>query len=233
MQFKIILLFNVLFTFNLLAGIGEGQSASGPLPVELTSFSATVKSTSTGSATNVVLLNWTTATEVNNYGFEVQRASFREDGTTPVQGDWSTLGFVAGHGNSNSPKEYSFVDTDIKVAERSRSYRLKQIDTDGKFEYSDVIELKNNLTKEYVLEQNYPNPFNPTTVISYSIPTASHVIVKVYDVLGKTITTLVDKSQETGSYKVIFNATELSNGIYFYKINAGEFISIKKMLLLK
>ncbi len=216
----------ILFTltFHLQAGIGEGQSTTGPLPVELTSFSASIKG-------DVVLLNWTTATEVDNYGFEIAR--LRSTKQNSAEASWETLGFVNGHGNSNSPKEYSFVDTSTPLSASSVSYRLKQIDTDGKLEYSDIIELKTNLLKNYVLEQNYPNPFNPTTVISYSIPIASFVSVKIFDVLGNTIATLVSKNQEVGSYKVNFNATELSNGIYFYKIRAGKFTSIKKMLLLK
>ena len=220
-----ITILTILFAmaFSIQAGIGEGQSATGPLPVELTSFSAHFNKLNDQSS---VLLNWTTATEVDNYGFEVQRAS------TPLSPRaWETLGFVNGHGNSNSPKEYSFVD--LNPLNGNSKYRLKQIDTDGKFEYSDIIELKTNLLKNYILEQNYPNPFNPTTVISYSIPTASFVSVKVFDVLGNTIATLVNEHQEVGSYKVSFNASALSNGVYFYKIHSGGFTDIKKMLLLK
>ncbi len=220
------LLLSILLSISisLQAGIGEGQSEVGPLPVELISFSASVKD-------DVVLLSWTTATEVNNYGFEIAR--LRSTKQNSAEASWETLGFVEGHGNSNSPKDYTFIDSDITVAERSRSYRLKQIDTDGKFAYSEIIELKSNLSKKYILEQNYPNPFNPTTVISYSIPNASYVAVKVFDVLGKEVSTLVNKNQESGSYKVLFNATELSNGVYFYKIQSGNFIEVKKMLLLK
>ena len=156
----------LILTISLHAGIGVGESAVGPLPVELTSFSASVKG-------DVILLNWATATEVNNYGFEIQRATNLR-GLANLEG-FKTIGFVNGHGNSNSPKDYSFVDSNPLAG--SVSYRLKQIDTDGKYHYSTVIELSNTLSKEYVLEQNYPNPFNPTTVISYSIPKASHVSV--------------------------------------------------------
>ncbi len=199
------------------AGIGSGKSATGPLPVELVSLTANVNG-------NVVVLNWTTATEVNNYGFDVQRAV---SGTE----EWETIGFVNGHGNSNSPKDYSFVDASNHGGKVS--YRLKQIDVDGSFNYSMVVELNTSLVKEFMLEQNYPNPFNPTTVISYSIPTDSHVSIKVYDVLGNLISTLVNKNQTTGIYKVDFDANELNNGVYFYKIQAGNFTSVKKMLLLK
>ena len=213
-------------TLSLQAGIGSGESALGPLPVELTSFSASVNGDASTSSATIVLLNWTTATEVNNYGFEVQRTSF------PLSPHvWETLGFLNGHGNSNSPKDYSFVDANPLSG--TACYRLKQIDNNGRFKYSDIVVLKSNLGKKYVLAQNYQNPFNPTTVISYSIPNASHVSIKVFDVLGNTIATLIDKNQEIGSYKVSFDATKLSNGVYFYKINAGQFTSTKKMLLLK
>ncbi len=208
--------FLILATLHLQAGIGAGESATGPLPVELTSFSAAVNG-------DVVVLSWTTATEVNNYGFDVEKMLNGTDA-------WETIGFVEGHGNSNSPKDYSFVDTSTPL---SASYRLKQLDTDGAFNYSSIVEVKNILSKEYILEQNYPNPFNPTTVISYSIPKSSHVTVKVFDVLGNLISTLVNENQEANSYKVNFDASKLSNGIYFYKIQANDFSAVKKMLLLK
>lgn len=219
MYFKFTILLTIFLVINLQAGIGSGESEVGGLPVELTSFSASLQG-------DLVLLNWRTATEVNNYGFDIEVST---SSTT----SWEVIGFVNGHGNSNSPKEYSFVDTSTPLSASSMKYRLKQIDIDGAFEYSPVIELKSKLSKEYILEQNYPNPFNPTTVISYSIPKASHVSVKIFDVLGNTIATLVNQSQEIGSYQVNFDATALSNGVYFYKISANKFISIKKMLLLK
>ncbi len=226
-KYVLVSVLTILFalTISLPAGIGSGVSQTGPMPVELISFSATIKG-------DVILLNWKTATEVNNYGFEVQRSA-NSVGLT----EWETIGFVEGHGNSNSPKYYSF--TDSNPLNGAISYRLKQIDTDGKFEYSPVIEIESNLLTEYVLEQNYPNPFskgsggNPTTVISYSIPKATHVSVKVFDVLGNVIATLVNENQAIGRYKVNFDATTLSDGVYFYKMSAGEFTSIKKMLLLK
>ena len=221
---------------HLNAGIGEGVSAVGALPVELTTFTATV-------TIDNIQLNWTTATEVNNYGFEILRQSAKGE-----QNDrWSLLGFVEGHGNSNSPKEYSFVDESVFPG--LYQYRLKQIDTDGSFEYSEIIEVQFGVVPtEFVLDQNYPNPFNPSTVISYSIPTASNVSLRVFDVLGNLITSLVNQNQDAGNYKIYFNAGELSNGVYFYKIqvypadggavdpesSSGQgFIAVKKMLLLK
>jgi hypothetical protein len=207
-----------LFVLRLSAGIGAGESPTGALPVELISFTAKVIG-------HTVELNWRTATEVKNYGFEVERA------TTKSEQGWSRIGFVEGHGNSNSPKEYSF--TDVPQIETKFQYRLKQIDTDGKYGYSSVVSIEIKAPTQFTLNQNYPNPFNPATIISYSIPISSNVKLQVYDVLGNLVVTLVDESQEVGSYAVTFNANALSNGIYYYKIQSGSYVSVKKMLLLK
>ena len=207
-----------LFIFKLIAGIGVGESLTGALPVELTSFTAKVVG-------NTIELNWITATEVNNYGFEVERyLNMTLDG-------WQRIGFVEGHGNSNSPKEYSF--TDSPKGGITFNYRLKQLDTDGKYAFSNVISIEVNLPLKYILNQNYPNPFNPGTNILYSIPRSSNVILSVYDMLGNLITNLVNENQEAGNYLVNFNAYELSSGIYYYKLQAGDFVAVKKMLLLK
>ena len=193
-------------------------SPSGALPVELTSFTAKVVG-------NTIELNWITATEVNNYGFEVERSS------NMTMNEWERIGFVEGQGNSNSPKEYSF--TDSPKGGSKLSYRLKQIDTEGKYAYSNVINIEINLPIEVRLNQNYPNPFNPSTNISYSISKSSRVVLRVYDVLGNLVTTLVNENQEIGSYTIDFNAGELSSGIYYYKLQADNFVAVKKMLLLK
>ena len=207
-----------LFIFRLIAGFGVGESPTGALPVELTSFTAKVVG-------NTIELNWITATEVNNYGFEVERyLNMTLDG-------WQRIGFVEGHGNSNSPNEYSF--TDSPKGGITFNYRLKQLDTDGKYAFSNVISIEVNLPLKYILNQNYPNPFNPGTNILYSIPKSSNVILSVYDMLGNLITNLVNENQEAGNYLVNFNADELSSGIYYYKLQAGDFVAVKKMLLLK
>ena len=211
-------LFFSLFIITLIAGIGVGESTYGALPVELTSFTAKVVG-------NTIELNWITGTEVNNYGFEVERSS------NITLGGWERIGFVEGQGNSNSPKEYSF--TDSPKGGSKFSYRLKQIDTDGKYAYSNVINIEINLPIEVRLNQNYPNPFNPSTNISYSISKSSRVVLSVYDVLGNLVTTLVNENQEIGSYTINFNAGELSSGIYYYKLQVGDFVAVKKMLLLK
>ncbi len=191
------------------------------VPVELTSFTANVNG-------NNVLLNWQTATEVNNYGFEIQRSAFSDQ-----RSEWNTIGFVKGNGTSNSPKEYSF--TDIVSQSGKYSYRLKQIDIDGSYKYSDIVEVNIGTPEKFELSQNYPNPFNPSTTIEYSIPKNSvqNVQLKIYDVLGREVATLVNGKQEAGRYKVKFNANNLPSGIYFYTLRAGDFVATKKMILLK
>ncbi len=190
-----------------------------PLPVELTSFTANVSGSS-------VRLNWQTATEVNNYGFQVQRK--KANGKS----NWEKVGFVEGAGNSNSPKSYTF--TDVVNSAGKYSYRLKQIDVDGSFKYSDVVEVTVATPNKFELSQNYPNPFNPTTTIKYSV-VGNSVPVKlaVYDVLGRLVKTLVNKNQGAGNYEVRFNANNLPSGIYFYKLAACNFNSVRKMILIK
>ncbi|PJA97032.1 MAG: hypothetical protein CO129_03370, partial [Ignavibacteriales bacterium CG_4_9_14_3_um_filter_34_10] len=143
-----------------------------------------------------------------------------------------------GHGNSNSPKDYSFIDQE-KVAERSRSYRLKQIDIDGGFRYSQEVEVKvEAISTEFTLFQNYPNPFNPSTTIKYSIPNnmkseMSNVKIVVFDILGNVVATLVNENKAAGNYEVKFDGSNLSSGVYFYKLQSGSFVQTKKFLLMK
>lgn len=217
---KTIIIILFLFSIQLFAGIGIGYSDVGSLPVELTSFTA---KQSVGS----VELQWATATEVSNFGFDIERASLV---TQNNQTNWTQIGFINGHGTCNSPNNYSFIDN--KPLNGKSQYRLKQVDKDGAFKYSNTVEVVSVILK-YDLAQNYPNPFNPSTVITYSIPISSNVLINVYDVLGERIKTLVNQFQEAGSYKINFNAVGLSNGIYFYKIQSGNFVATRKMLLLK
>ena len=195
----------------------------GVVPVELTSFTATANA-------KEVTLSWSTATELNNQGFEVQR-KFGSN-------DFVTVGSVTGHGTTTSPNQYSYAD---KLAYQGKYfYRLKQIDFGGKYEYSQTVEINWSPFTSYKLEQNYPNPFNPTTTIGFGISASPNpseggalVILKVYDILGNEVKTLVNKEMETGYHSVDFNASELPSGVYFYRIQVGSFIDMKKMILLR
>ncbi|MCG6913041.1 T9SS type A sorting domain-containing protein [bacterium BMS3Abin03] len=196
----------------LMDSVGNPQ----PLPVELVSFTAEVMN-------NSVELNWQTATEINNYGFDIERSA--------DSGKWQKIGFVEGHGNSNSPKQYSYTDKN-PIDGSNFKYRLKQIDTDGKFEYSAAVNVK-LVPDEFTLYQNYPNPFNPNTKIKYYIPKSSQVQIIVYDILSNEITTLVNEEKPAGNYEVQFDASNLPSGAYFYKLQAGSYTKTMKMLLLK
>jgi Lamin Tail Domain/Secretion system C-terminal sorting domain len=189
-----------------------------PLPVELSSFSASI-------VNEGVKLEWRTETEINNYGFDVERSS------TPLGTKWNVIEFIKGFGNSNSPREYLFVDKNITCGEYA--YRLKQIDNDGTFEYSKILEVTVNVPLKYELNQNYPNPFNPATEIAFTIPQAGMVTLKVYNTLGEEIAVLVNGFIEPGIHTVNFNASGLNSGIYFYKLESRDFIQVKKMILLK
>ncbi|MFH1197853.1 MAG: T9SS type A sorting domain-containing protein, partial [bacterium] len=185
--------------------------------VELSSFSADV-------IDRKVKLEWLTSTEVDNYGFEIERKSGNKD--------WNKIGFIKGHGSSNSTKEYSFTDKSINGGGKFQ-YRLKQIDTDGSYSYSETVEVT-VLPNQFMLSQNYPNPFNPSTVISFQLPVISNVKLKVYNILGNEVTTLVNEQKEAGYYEIEFNASQLPSGVYFYALRAGDkFGSTKKMLHVK
>jgi photosystem II stability/assembly factor-like uncharacterized protein len=197
------------------------------LPVELTSF--TVNSVEG----NRVSLQWETATEVNNYGFEIERQNSNKINKLSELNadDWKSIGFIEGHGNSNSTKLYSFIDESVSGGSNF-VYRLKQIDIDGKYEYSDLVEIK-VVPVNFELTQNYPNPFNPTTIIKYSVPMKSQISLTIFDLLGREISKLVNGVQETGVYEASFDASKLSSGIYYYTLSAGDFTQTKKMMLVK
>jgi hypothetical protein len=215
-----------LLNFSTSQAIGISlYQGSNPLPVELTFFSAKVLE-------NAVKLNWRTETEVDNYGFDIERKNLP---INPRQGEenngWGKIGFIEGNGNSNSPKEYSFADR--SATNGKYSYRLKQIDNDGQFEYSNIIEIEIAVPDNFELSQNYPNPFNPSTLISFSIPTSGFITLKVYDVLGNEVATLVNEEKQPGVYEITWNAENISSGIYLYQLKAGNFTQTKKLILMK
>jgi len=204
----------------------EGSSDI-PLPVELTSFTSKYLN-------DKIQLNWVTKTEVNNYGFNVERRI--------NDSEWNSIGFVAGHGNSNSPKEYSYSDKDLFAGGSLFQYRLKQVDTDGTFEYSDVVEV-DVMPTQFELSQNYPNPFNPSTTIRFSLPHASQIKIELFNIIGEQVATLADGMYESGFHKIEFsakggsasggNAYDLPSGAYIYRLTSESFVQTKKMLLLK
>ena len=186
------------------------------VPVELTSFAASTNG-------DEVALSWTTATETNNQGFQIERMT--------AGGSFEQIGYVAGFGTTTEPKAYSFVDT--KLEEGSYTYRLKQMDYDGTYTYSSEVSVEVELPLEYSLDQNYPNPFNPSTTIKYAIAEDGYVKLAVYNMLGEEVAMIVNSVQKAGRYEVNFNATGLSSGVYVYRIETASFTSSKKLMLMK
>jgi hypothetical protein len=185
------------------------------VPVELTSF--------TGSSTSGnVTLNWSTATETNNMMFEIER---RKENS-----DFVLVGFVEGKGTTTEQHEYSYIDRDITTGKYF--YRLKQIDFDGTFEYSNEVEIE-AAPSSFSLEQNYPNPFNPATTIKFNLPAKEFVSLKIYDLLGDEVAELLNEEKPAGSHSIEFDASGMASGTYFYKLQAGSNITTRKMILLK
>jgi hypothetical protein len=187
------------------------------IPVELTSFAAEV------NENRNVVLNWTTATETNNQMFEIERSSDKTN--------FLTIGYVDGFGTTTEPQSYTYTDADINSG--SYSYRLKQIDFDGHYAYSEVVDVVITGPFTFALNQNYPNPFNPSTTIEYSIPNKSNVTISVFDAIGNELEILYSGEKEAGVHQVTWNATNYASGIYFYRLNSEKFVQVKKMLLLK
>jgi spore germination protein YaaH len=198
------------------------------VPVELLSFSAT-------SNANNVLLNWTTATEINNKGFFIQRLDLFQKGLF----NWVDVGFVNGYGSTTEKKYYTFVDNNVKPSRYK--YRLIQVDFDGTKKEAVQTEVNVLLPENCVLEQNYPNPFNPSTKISYQISKQSSVTLKVFDVLGNEVATLVNEEKQPGSYEVEFGTKNVklssggqyASGVYFYQLKAGSYTTTRKMIYIR
>jgi glucose/arabinose dehydrogenase len=193
------------------------------IPVELISFNATL-------VNGKVRLDWSTATETNNVGFSIERAS--------NESDFEEIFFIVGNGTSTNRNIYSYTDESVRSG--VYYYRLKQVDLDGSFKYFEVVSIVVGVVSKFILEQNYPNPFNPSTTIKYTIPSVtlsgvegSRVQLKIFDVLGNEVATLVDEYKPAGNYEINFNASGLVSGIYFYRLQAGSFVETKKMILLR
>lgn len=196
-------------------------TTTSALPVELTTFAGNVND-------NEVSLNWETATEVNNYGFEIER---QKSELGSINLSWEKIGFVEGHGNSNSPKLYSFSDNSITAG--TYYYRLKQIDVDGQFEYSDVIEVSITQPESLELFQNYPNPFNPKTNIKFSLKESSNVVLTIYNTIGQEVAVLINQNLEAGIHTSVFDGSNLNSGIYIYSLKTENSTITKKMIMLK
>jgi hypothetical protein len=194
------------------------------IPVELTALTAE-------ATRSDVTLNWSTATETNNKGFEIERAVRNNKGTF----NFETAGFVQGRGSSTEKNVYSFTEKNLKVGEYN--YRLKQIDFDGTFEYSPVINVAIEAPKDYALYQNYPNPFNPATIIEFTLPEKSEVTLEVFNMLGEKVVELINGTMDAGYQKFNLNASGLTSGTYVYRLTAKgsgkTFMNVKKMLLIK
>jgi subtilisin family serine protease len=191
------------------------------IPVELTSFTAAADE-------NSVILNWSTASETNNSGFAIERK-------TSLDERWKEIGFVPGFGTTTQRKSCSFTDENLTMG--SYSYRIKQIDLDGTFEYSNAIVVEVYAPEKYTLAQNFPNPFNPSTTIEFSIPQISNVTIEIYNIVGELVASLVNKTLDAGYHRINFNANNLPSGTYVYQLKAsgqnGIFTETKKMLLMK
>jgi hypothetical protein len=175
-------------------------------------------------------LQWSTATETNNYGFEIERTNSRD-----ILNTWRTIGFVDGHGTTFSPRSYAFTDRVDRPGKYT--YRLRQIDRDGQFRYSaEMFVTIGGYPEKYSLEQNFPNPFNPVTTIQFSVPDNYRnemLSLTVHDILGRVVATLVNERMEAGVHSLQWNAAGNGSGVYFYTLRAGEFTETKKLLLMK
>jgi hypothetical protein len=207
---------NVYLYFNKKTG-RIASTTDAQLPVELTSFTASVMN-------DIVVLNWTTATEINSASFEVEKK--QADITT-----WQKIASVKAADFSNSMRHYSYSDKNITAGKYN--YRLKMVDNDGSFKYINIVNVDIATPAKFELSQNYPNPFNPSTTIRYQLPVNSRITLKVFDMLGKEVTTLVNEQKLAGSYEVTLNADRLSSGVYYYQLKTDNFVQTKKLALVK
>lgn len=203
---------------NATLGVDNITAADTPLPVELISFTA-------NQSGNSVLLSWITASEINNSGFDIERKLYADNAV------WEKIGFVTGHGTTTEAQTYSFVDNQISTGKYY--FRLRQIDFNGTFAYSSIVEVDINILTDFVVKQNYPNPFNPSTKISWQQPEQGLTRLAIFDILGNEVAVLVNETTPAGTNEAVFNAAGFSSGVYFYKLQSGSFSEVKKMMLIR
>lgn len=206
---------------NYSVSLDNAISISGVVPVELTSFAVSVDK-------NGINLKWETATETNNRGFEIQRSADKNT--------FMTVGFVEGKGTTTNKNSYTYADKNLN--EGNYSYRLKQLDYNGTFEYSKVMEVNYSVPEEYVLLQNFPNPFNPSTSIKFGIPVDAKVVVTIYNSVGEEVAILANNNFTAGKHTLKLNAEAMPSGTYIYRVSAegidgSRFVQSNKMILLK
>ncbi|MDR3668421.1 MAG: FISUMP domain-containing protein [Ignavibacteriaceae bacterium] len=223
--------FSVLFPDNIMQEGGPGYKIGGfsircindssvySLPVELTSFTALVSD-------NNIMLNWNTETELNFYSFEIEKKIV-------INNNWDKIATIKASGNSTKHNQYSYIDNNVEPGKYS--YRLKMIDLDGTTKNSKIIEVVVNPPTKFELSNAYPNPWNPTTTIRYQIPANFLVTIKLFNTLGKEVSTLLNEIKPAGNFEITLNAKylNLSSGIYYYQMRAGNFIDTKKLILIK
>ena len=190
-----------------------------PLPVELSSFTAQT------TTNDEVFLKWIIQTSVNNYGFDIERNSGSDSST------WVNIGFVEGISNSTFPVEYNFTDKSYREGTKT-NYRLKMVDNDGTYEYSNIVEVL-TLPQSFSLEQNFPNPFNPSTKIRFSLPHSANIKLEVFNVLGEKVSDLIDADMDAGNHEIEFSASNLASGLYIYRLSTKDFVDVKKMVVTK
>ncbi len=203
-------------------GRGIWENNNSPLPVNLTSFSVTPQKFGN------VLLEWYTATEQNNVGFDVERSVINENNSVT---SWNKIGFINGFGNSNAPHKYNYTDKSPAGGYKF-AYRLKQIDTKGEAKYYDQKEVS-IIINDFGLYQNYPNPFNPSTVIKYQVPIDANVKIILFNSIGEEVETLLNDHKQAGIYELQLNSSNLASGVYYYRLDSGNFTDTKKLIVLK
>ena len=197
------------------------MTVQSEVPVELLSFNAEM-------VDDNVVLNWATATETNNSGYQIEK---RQKSDVKGQTEFNNVGFVSGKGTTTEKSVYSFSDKNEKPG--TYVYRLKQIDLDGTYSYSNEVEIEVTGPKDFALYQNYPNPFNPSTTIKFALPVKTNLSLNIYNTLGEKVAEIFKGEMEEGYHEMMFNASGLSSGIYYYTITADNFSETKKMILIK